>query len=165
MQGPLNLSLDTQTAKTSVPKFLEGIHVKMRLTAINQDTVEGKGQVIKFAYELVDPAPQQDSQEPLLPGAFGSKVFDSVQLYDKNTKPGDPAPSWSINKICARQDGFLGTGDEGNKKGKPTRPKFDAECVSKMLGQVAFFKFKNKTGDYDGQDIASITHPSDVQGA
>lgn len=159
--GPLNISLNTDEVKTQVPKFVEGNYIKVRFAKLEQDEVPQKGTVLKFQYDLVDPTPDQEGQT-ILPGQMGSKIFESVQLYDKNTKPGDPAPKWAMEKIGKRLDGFLGTGDAGNTKGKPTRPKLSPETVTTLIGQVAFMKFKNKTGDYDGQDISEVKFPGDM---
>lgn len=162
--GPLNISLNTDAVKTAVPLFPEQTYVRCRLAKVQQDHVEGKGDVIKFEYDLVEPTATADGSI-LKPGDFGSKVFETVQLYDKNTKPGEGAPKWALEKIAKRLDGFLGTSDLGNAKGKPARPPFNPELVPTLIGQEAFFKFKNKTGEYTGQDIASVTFPGDVAGA
>lgn len=162
--GPLNLTLNTAEVKTQVPKFVEKTYVKVRFAKLEQEEVPNKGTVLKFQYELVDPTPDQDGQT-ILPGQMGSKIFDSVQLYDKNTKAGDPAPKWAMEKIGKRLDGFLGTGDKGNTKGKPDRPDLSPEVAAQLIGQLAFMTFKNKTGDYDGQDIADIKFPGDMPNA
>lgn len=138
--------------------------MKVRFAEVGQDVVEGKGNVIKFTFDLVDPAANQDGGT-ILPGQLGSKVFVNVQDYDKNTKPGEGMPKWATEKLAKITDAFLGTGDAGNKKGKPTRPDFGPAIVPNLIGQVAFLKFKNKTGEYVGQDVTTFTFPGDVAGA
>lgn len=165
MSGPLNISIATDQTKTNIPMFVEKTYVKVRFAKVQQDSVPDKGDVIKFEFDLVDPAPNQEGGT-ILPGQMGSKVFVSVQLYDKNTKPGDPAPKWATERICKIQDAFLGTGDPDNKKNKPPRPPFNAELVPSLIGQIAFLQFKNGVGEYSGkQDVSSYTFPGDVAGA
>lgn len=168
MSGPLNLTAPTESAKTAIPMFPEGTYVKFRLKEIGQDAVPDKGNdagVIKFEFELVEPAPDQEGGT-IAPGALGSKVFVNVQNYDKNT-PAAPGvwPKWALEKLAKIQDGLLGTGDTGNKKGKPARQGFGPQLVPSLIGQVTFLKFKNKTGDFIGQDVQSFTFPGDVAGA
>lgn len=164
MPGPLNITLDMSDTKTQVPLFAENTYVKVRFAKLQQDEVENKGSVIKLEYDLVDPAPDQGGGT-ILPGQFGSKIFESIQLYDKNTKAGDPPPKWAKEKWAKRCDAFLGTGDPGNTAEKPVRPNLSPELVPQLIGQVAFLKFKNKTGEYTGQDISASTFPGDVAGA
>lgn len=166
MSGPLNIQAPTSTAQTAIPMFPEKTYVKVRFTSVGQDVVPDKGNVIKFEFDLVDPAPNQDGGT-ILPGQIGSKVFVNVQDYDKNTKPGEGMPKWATEKISKIMDSFLGTGDIGNKKGKPPRPNFGPEVVPSLIGQVAFFQFKNKPADsgYTGQDVSSFTFPGDIAGA
>lgn len=164
MSGPLNLSAPTAQAQTAVPMFVENQYVKVRFKDVGQDEVPDKGNVIKFTFETVDPAPNQDGGT-ILPGGFGSLIFVQVQDYDKNTPKGGPMPKWATEKLAKITDAFLGTGDVGNKKGKPPRPDFGPAIVPNLIGQVAFFKFKNKTGDFVGQDVSSFTFPGDVAGA
>jgi len=164
MSGPLSINIDTTATKTSVPFFVERSYVKVRFVKCNQEAVEGKGDALKYEFDLVDPAPNQDGGT-ILPGQLGSKVFLTVTLYDKNSKPGDGAPKWATEKIAKIQDAFLGTGDQDNKKGKPARPPMNAECVALMTGKEAFFQFKNPTVDRTSQDVSSFTYIGDVAGA
>ena len=65
-------------------------------------------------------------------------------------------------------DGFLGTGDANNKKGKPRRPTFNAEVVSQMIGSEAMAKItvmKSKKSDYVGNDISTVTYLGDLEPA
>jgi len=158
--GPLSISLDTDDAVTQVPVIADGKWVTLRLVSINQGNVEGKGAVVKFAWELTETAPDTDGR-PIEPGAFGSKFFETVQLYDKNTGPGQPAPKWAVDKISKRMDALLNTGDKNNAAGKPVRPKLTGEVVGIMQGKVAKAKMKVKTGEYSGNEIAEILHQDD----
>lgn len=162
--GPLNITIDTTSAQTQVPFFVENSYVKFACAKVNLDQVKDKGDVIKFEFDLRDPAPTPEGQT-ILPGAFGSKVFVSVQLYDKNTKPGDGVPKWAVEKLAKITDALLGTGDPNNTKNKPSRPPFNAETVSMLIGKECFLKFKNKTGEYTGQDVTTFTYMGDVAGA
>lgn len=165
MAGPLTINVpDTTNTRTAIPFFVENTYVKVRFSSVEQDAVENKGNVIKFTFDLVDPAPNQDGGT-ILPGQLGSKVFVNVQDYDKNTKPGEPMPKWAVEKLCKITDAFLGTGDPDNKKGKPSRPPFGPEIVPTLIGQVAFLKFKNKTGEYVGQDVSEFKFVGDIAGA
>lgn len=161
--GPLDISIDTTATKTVVPFYVERSYVKQRLAKCNVEDVEGKGKQIKFEFNLVDPAPDQDGGT-ILPGKPGGFVFVNVQLYDKNTKDGS-VPAWATEKIAKIQDALLGTGDVDNKKGKPPRPPLNAESVAMMIGKECFMQFKNKTGEYTGQDVSSFTFVGDVAGA
>lgn len=162
--GPLSISIATDQAKTSVPMFAPDQYIPMRLTAIEQGHVEGKGDTIKFTWELINPAPSVASVrgegDPIEPGKFGSKFFDTVRLYDKNT-PAGQVPEMAQKAICQRQDALLGTGDAGNKAGKPTRPPFNGETAPELFGKVAHIKFKVKTGEYEGNEIAGLRFPGD----
>lgn len=161
MQGPLSINIPTSDAKTTIPRFDTTIYHKFRFAGAKQDSVEGKGDKITFEYHLVDPAAAEGGGEPILPGAFGSKVFDTVFLYGKDTEKGK-IPTWATTQIAKVQDGFLGTGDKENKAGKPVRPDLGPECVAQMMGQVAFLKFKNPTGDRTSQDVTEIKFPGDM---
>lgn len=163
--GPLSINIPTSTAVTTVPFFRERTYVKFRLGKVpQQDEVEGKGSVIKFEWELTDPIEDQQGNQ-IKPGDFGSKVFDTVRLYDKNT-PAGTIPKRAIEDLAKRTDALLGTGDPNNKKGRPERPDFNTDLMPALMGQVCFIQFKNGTGEYAGkQDIVSFTNPQDVPGA
>lgn len=164
--GPLNISIPTSETKTSVPQPAEGVYVKVRFSKLDQDSVEGKGDRLRFQFDLVDPTPNQDGGT-ITPGQMGSKFFYDIPLYDKNTAAGQPPPKWSQEKISRVLDGFLGTGDKDNAKGKPARPDLGPEVVPQLIGQVSFAKFKNRTGEWasQGAEIQSFTFPGDVAGA
>lgn len=162
--GPLSISLPTSGAKTSVPMFAPDQYIPMRLANIEQGHVENKGDTIKFTWELINPAPSVASVrgegDPIEPGKFGSKFFDTVRFYDKDTPQGQ-VPERAQKAICQRQDALLGTGDVGNKKGKPPRPDFNGETAPELFGKVAHIKFKVKTGEFEGNEIADLRFPGD----
>ncbi len=160
--GPLSIAVDTQV-KTSVPMFAEKVYIPFRLVDIAEKANE-KGKTISFVWDLLEPAPSTDAEHPIKPGAFGSKFFDNVALYDKNTPPGE-VPQQAVKKISLRQDGILGTGDPDNKKGKTPRPPFNDETARAMLGQVALLQFKVKTGEFEGNEITGIMFPGDKPSA
>lgn len=162
MSGPLNLTLDTSNAKTSIPFFVENTYVKARLQRIEQDTLEGKGDTISFEFALVDPAPNQDGGT-ILPGAMGSKIFKTLYLYGKDGE--EAAKVRAANDIGKILDGLLGTGDADNKKGKAPRPNFGPELVPTLIGQTTLLKFRNPKADRTSQDIIGFTFPGDVAGA
>lgn len=155
--GPLSINLDTTKIKTTIPVISDNHTCKVRLANITQATKAGAGDYLKFEYHLLDPAPTTDGGQ-VKPGF---PLFENVTLYDKNSAPGE-VPEWAIQKISKRIDGFLGTGDEGNKKGKPARPPFNAETVAAMIGKEAYAKVKAKSGEYEGNDVVSITFPGDL---
>lgn len=159
--GPLDINLPTGEAKTQVPVVADGKWVDLRLANITQGYVPQKGKVLKFTWELASPTVTTEGR-PLNPGDFGSSFFDDIQLYDKNTKEGDPAPKWAINKLSKRIDACLGTGDKDNPKGKPTRPDFGSEVGGMMIGKLAKVKMGVKTGDFTGNEFKDVQFPADV---
>jgi hypothetical protein len=161
MSGPLSINLDITKAKTQVPLFAENQYIEFRLTELSQAEVPQKGNVLKFKWQLVNPAAGADGP-PINPGDFGSTFFEQVQLY---AKPDAKDPEWFLKRIAARIDGLLGTGDEGNAKGKPPRPALSADLVPTLIGKTVFFKMKVKTGEFAGNEVADIRHPSEMPSA
>lgn len=161
--APLSIALPTAGVKTAFPLIADKQQASFRLTEISQTNTE-KGPVIKFSWELSAPAPGNQGK-PIAPGELGSKHFENVQLYDKNSVPGGPPPQWALAKIATRLDALLGTGDEGNIKGKPVRPQLDASLVPSLIGKeiVATVKIT----EYEGQqrnEFSRVEHPGDVKG-
>lgn len=166
-QGPLSINLDTASAKTTIPVFADGVLAQLRLVKIGQEFVKEKGWSTKWEYDLVAAAPNTDGGQ-IEPGQMGSKVFENIQLYDKNDLQPDPsvaprAPKWAVEKIAKRIDALLGTGDAENTKGKPARPAFGPETVASLIGKVMVAKMK--VSSYEGNiknDISKVDFPSDV---
>jgi hypothetical protein len=156
---PLSVSLSTEMAKTSVPLIADGVYAEFRLTELTQQDIAGKGASTKWKFELVKPTVTTEGT-PMNPGDFGSMQFVNIQLY---AKADAKDPQWFVKKIAQYQDALLGTGDPGNAKGKPTRPNFDATAVSQMLGKTLIAKMKVKTGEYVGNEFASVMFPGDVK--
>lgn len=159
--GPLSFNLDISKAQTEIPLFAENQYVEMRFTELTQNTVEGKGNVLKWRWELVSPA-ASSTGAPITPGAFGSTYFENIQLY---AKEGSKKPDWYKERIAKRTDALLGTGDANNTKGKPQRPDFTPELVPQLIGKTAFIRFKVRTGEYTGNEIDDIRHPSEMPNA
>lgn len=153
-EAPLSINLDLGSVKTSVPIIVDGTMVKVRLKNISQQQTE-KGQSTKWEYTLVDPAPTIDGGQ-VQPGF---PIFENIQLY---AKPDAKNPNWFVEKIARRIDGLLGTGDEGNKKGKPSRPAFNGETVAMLIGKETLLKLKVKTGEYEGNEIDKGYFPGDL---
>jgi hypothetical protein len=155
---PLDISLNLSGTKTAVPMVQDGAMVKLRLTSLSQLRGE-KGNSLKFEYDLVEPAPDTEGGT-INPGAFGSKIFEQIALY---AKPDAKDPRWFEKNIAQRIDALLGTGDAGNKKGKPTRPDFNGQLVPQLIGKDLIAKMKVQSDDnFTGNRIVSVTFPGDI---
>lgn len=154
---PLDISLNLSDAKVAIPVIKDGELVPLKLADLGVSTNE-KGKTINFEYELVNPAPDTDGGT-INPGAMGSKIFENVALY---AKPDAKDPKWFEKRIASRIDALLGTGDKDNKKGKPQRPDLNAQLVPQLIGKVLVAKMRVRTGEYTGNEIASVTFPGDI---
>src|SRR6266446_1307769 len=152
---PLSISLNLSGTKTAIPMVKDGEMVKLRLVSLSQ--IKGdKGNSLRFEFDLVDPAPDTEGST-INPGAFGSKIFENVAMY---AKPDAKDPKWYEKKISNIVDGLLGTGDAGNKKGKPTRPDLSAELVPQLIGKELVVKMKVQQDDnFTGNRLGTITFP------
>jgi len=160
-QQPLDISLNLSEAKTAVPMIADGTMVRLRLVSLSQQAGE-KGKTLRFEYDLLDPAPDSDGGK-INPGAFGSKIFENVALY---AKPDAKDPKWYEKRIAARIDALLGTGDKGNTKGKPARPDLSPQLVPNLIGKELVAKMRIRTtGEFSGNEIASVTYPGDIAAA
>jgi len=155
---PLSISLNLSGTKTAIPMVADGTMVKLRLVSLSQ--IKGdKGNSLNFEYTLVDPAPDNEGGM-INPGAFGSTIFERVALY---AKPDAKDPKWYESVISKRIDALLGTGDAGNKKGKPTRPDLSAELVPQLIGKELVAKMQVQNDDsFVGNRIRSVTFPGDI---
>jgi hypothetical protein len=159
--GPLDINLDLSKTKTTVPMVAEGHLCEWRLENVGtKQTNEDKGKMVVFTWKLTQPAPNTEGGQ-IKPGEMGATLFDNVALFDKNT-PKNEVPEWANKRIAQRIDALLGTGDEGNPKGKPTRPAFNAETVSQMIGKTVVAKMKVKGGDFPGNEFGTLTFPGDI---
>ena len=156
-EQPLDISLNLGDTKTAIPTIADGHVCRLKLVNLTQGANE-KGKDLKWEYELQDPAPDSDGGT-ITPGAMGSKIFEHIQLY---AKPDAKDPKWFEKKIATRIDALMGTGDKENKKGKPVRPDLSAQLVPQLIGKTLVAKMRVKTGDYTGNEIASVTFPGDI---
>lgn len=155
---PLDISLNLSGTKTAVPMFADGTSVRLRLVALSQIKGE-KGNTLRFEYELMDPAADTEGGT-INPGAFGSKFFDNIALY---AKPDAKDPKWFEKTIAQRIDALLGTGDVGNKKGKPQRPDLSPQLVPQLIGKELIAKMKVQADDnFTGNRIQTVTYPGDI---
>lgn len=156
---PLSIAIPTADVLVGIPLVADKSWAICEFKGVDEKPNE-KGMVLTFRWEIVEPAPSNQGK-PIQPGALGSKVFDTVRLYDKNTPQGQ-FPEQSRAKIGLRQDACLGTGDPDNAKGKPPRPNFDDACVSAMLGKRAALKFKIDTFEGNTKnDVTEVMHIDD----
>lgn len=149
---PLNINVPTDTATTAIPLIADGTLAHVRLKNISQTERDGNP-IVKWELTLVEPAPTTDGYEV----QAGFPLFINF----------DPSKDFLVQKMARFVDGFLGTGDANNKKGKPPRPALNAETVSRMIGSEGWAKVtvqKSKSG-YVGNDISSITYPADLAAA
>lgn len=156
--GPLSIALKTAATKTEVPKVADGTQTLLVLKSLTQDRND-KGDFLKFEWVFKNPTPMADGSV-VAPGQFGSTKFEQIPLYAKADAKN---PEWFLEKIAKRIDALLGTGDDGNKAGKPTRPDLDASVVSAMIGKEVVAKFKHR--EFEGvtrDEIDTVTFPGDV---
>lgn len=158
-QAPVSISMDLSKHSTTVPVICDGRIVKVRIANITQSANE-KGQLLKFEYHLLEPAPTTEGKQV----NAGFPIFENITLYGGDTPPGQ-IPEFAMTKISKRIDAALGTGDEGNKKGRPARPAFNGELVPVLIGKELYLQVKAKTGDYEGNDITKVFNPADVPAA
>lgn len=155
---PLSISLNLSGTKTAIPMVADGTMVKLRLVSLSQ--IKGdKGNSLRFEYDLVEPAPDTEGGT-INPGAFGSKIFENIAMY---AKPDAKDPRWFEKNIAQRIDAMLGTGDQGNKKGKPTRPDLSAELVPQLIGKELIAKMKVQQDDnFTGNRLGTVHYPGDI---
>ena len=155
---PLSISLNLSGTKTAIPMVADGTMVRLRLISLSQIKTD-KGNSLRFEYDLVEPAPDSEGGT-INPGAFGSKIFENVAMY---AKVDAKDPKWFEKTIAQRIDALLGTGDAGNKKGKPTRPDLDGSLVPNLIGKELVAKMKVQNDEnYVGNRIQNVTFPGDI---
>lgn len=157
-EGPLSINIDLSQTKTAVPMVADGHLCRWRLVNLTGASTE-KGNVLKFEYDLVSPAPNIEGGI-INPGEMGAKHFENIQLY---AKPDAKDPKWFEKKIATRIDALLGSGDAGNTKDKPTRPSLSAETVPTLIGKELIAKMAVKTGEYTGNEFKAVYFPGDIQ--
>jgi hypothetical protein len=146
---PLNIHLDLSKIKTALPLIQECM-TKVRLEDITENQRDG-ATIVKMEFHLTEGAPSED----------GSRVNAGFPIFVNF----DTSQVWLQQKLAKFIDGLLGTGDEGNKKGKPARPDFGPELLPDLIGREAIAKVvitRSKKSDYVGNDITSLTFLGDV---
>ena len=123
---PLSISLNLTDISTTVPLIADGTMAKVRLKNISQTERDGNP-VIKWEFTLVEPAPTTEGDQ------VRARIPALCHLRHVSQE-------FLMQKMARFVDGFLGTGDANNKKGKPTRPQFNAHVVSQMIGTEAMAK-------------------------
>lgn len=150
--------MDLSKTQTSVPLVANGTKsVPLRLVDLKKDTTD-KGEVLKWSWELLIPVPQEGGGE-IQPKGFGSKIFETIQLY---AKPDAKDPQWFLKNIATRVDALLGTADEGNKKDKPVRPSNPEP--QELIGRVALADFTLSTYNGNTRNELKFTYPKDIPG-
>lgn len=147
---PLNISLDLTKVVTALPLIADGTMAKVRLKNITQNERDGNT-ILRWELVLVDPTNTVD----------GTQVQPGFPLFINF----DLSLEFLVQKMTRFVDGFLGTGDIGNKKNKPERPQFNPELAADMIGREAIAKIvivKSKKSDYVGNDIQTLTFPGDL---
>jgi hypothetical protein len=149
-EQPLTVNVPLDAIKTVVPLIADGTLAHVRLKNISQTESRDGNTVLKWELTLLDPAPTDDGHEV----QAGFPIFINF----------DVTKEFLMQKMARFVDGFLGTGDANNRKGKPPRPQFNAETVSRMLGAEGYAKVTVRKGssDYIGNDITAIIHPADL---
>lgn len=157
MQAPLSITMDTTSAKTALPVIVDKTIVRSVFKGVKQDKND-KGDILIFEFATLDPAPTIDGGQV----NANFPVFKRVYLYDKET-PAGVIPERCKTDVSRIQDACLGTGDRGNKKGKPERPPFAPDSIAQMIGKEVFITFKVRQHEgVDQNDVARLDHPSDL---
>lgn len=141
--NPLTIDLDLSGVSTTVPLVSETT-ARVRVQDITEVERDGHA-TIKWKLTLQEPCPTED----------GGTVSVGFPLFVNF----DPQYEWTKQKIAKFIDGFLGTGDHNNKQGKPARPRFNAETVSRLIGAEARAKIvvrKSPKSDYVGNEVTAI---------
>lgn len=159
-EGPLDITMDTTNAVVAIPQPADGVMARWKIVKISKVLSKEQKPMLKFEYDLVNPVASTEGQQ-IEPGKPGSKHFENIALFDKNTTPPE-IPKWAITKVSQRIDAALGTGDKGNLKGKPERPGFPA-CADALIGKELIAKMKAQTGDFVGSEFATVRFPGDIQ--
>ncbi len=155
---PLSISLNLSGTKTAIPMVADGTMVRLRLISLSQIKTD-KGNSLRFEYDLVEPAPDSEGGT-INPGAFGSKIFENIAMYAKSDAKD---PEWFKKTTAQRIDALLGTGDDGNKKGKPKRPDLDASLVPNLIGKELVAKMRIQNDEnFVGNRIQNVTFPGDI---
>lgn len=157
--APLSISLNLSNVKNEVPTIADGHNCRCKFVGVKQIAKE-KGPMLTFEFQLQDPAPTTDAGQVRV----GFPLFENITLYDKNMVgewSAEKTPDWASTKITKIIDAFLGTGDKGNRKGKPERPDL-LDAVPAMVSKEAYLKVKVRS-DGDGNNIDKYIPSGDMQ--
>lgn len=160
MSGPL--SIKTSTASTAIPLIHDGTMARFRVNALTIEPPEGNRtwQQIKADCRTMDPTPSSEGT-PINPGW---PVFVTFPLGTKDNL--DVAADWVAPAVAKFQDALLGTGDVGNKKGKPARPDLDPADFPSYIGKEFVAKVGIKTDknnpEFVNNVLKNLTFPGDV---
>ena len=147
---PLNITIDLKNVTTALPLIVDGTTTRVRVKNISQQDRDGVI-LVKWEIVLTEPAPTVE----------GNQANPGFPLFINF----DTSQDWMLQKMAKFIDGFLGTGDRGNKKGKPERPDLDAHTAANLIGKESLAKIviqKSKKTDYVGNDISTLTFPGDL---
>jgi hypothetical protein len=147
---PLNITINLKEVTTALPLIIDGTTARVRVKNISQQDRDGVV-LVKWELALTEPAPTVE-------GNHANPGFPLFINFDTSQE-------WMLQKMAKFIDGFLGTGDRGNKKGKPERPDLDAHVAADLIGKESLAKIviqKSKKTDYVGNDISTLTYPGDL---
>jgi len=148
--SPLNITINLKEVTTALPLIVDGTTARVRVKNISQQDRDGVV-LVKWEIVLTEPAPTVE-------GNHANPGFPLFINFDTSQE-------WMLQKMAKFIDGFLGTGDRGNKRGKPERPDLDAHVAADLIGKESLAKIviqKSKKTDYVGNDIGSLTFPGDL---
>ena len=148
-QQPLTVNIPLDSTRTVIALIADGTLAHVRLKNISQSERDGNP-ILKWEMTLIDPVPTDDGHE----ARAGFPIFINF----------DVSKEFLMQKMARFVDGFLGTGDANNRKGKPPRPAFNADTVSRMLGAEGYAKVTIRKGanDFVANDVTAIIHPADM---
>lgn len=159
--GPLS-NLNTSRASTAVPLIADAQMGPFRVEQLTVDQPEGNRTWPQLKAKLVSVIAMASSEGH--PINAGWPLFITFPLGTKDNPA--VAPDWAGPAIAKFQDGVLGTGDEGNKKGKPTRPDLTEESLPEYIGKTVVCKIgikKPKDEQYTDQNVVkTYTFPGDI---
>ena len=148
----LPLSIKLSGVSTAIPLLANGVSGKFSVQAVTVDEPEGNRlwQQIKTKIVTTHAMTRDDGGDV----QAGFPLFITYPLGQKDdlTTP----PEWSLKNFVLFIDAVLGTADEGNKAGKPTRPNFDADLIPHLLGKEFWGKIgikKSKDDSYGDSNV------------
>jgi len=153
--APLSINLNMSEVTTAMP-LVANQHICQASLASLEQVSGDKGITLVFTYKLTAPAPTTTGDQV----SPGYQLKDFVQLY---SKPDSKKPLWYLEKIAKHLDAMLGTGDAGNKAGKPERPALSPELVPQLIGLPVLIEVGVR--EYNGvsnNEIKRIFNPAEL---